>query len=180
MTWGGSGVVGPGVSTWYTEGDPLQLQLAAKTFWAAQANKIPNTVFVNVPNGGETITAEDGVLTGVWTEGTSQSTAGTYNGVWIAGTGARIVWGTAGVTNGRRVRGSTYIVPMGASQFDTDGSLVASVVTGLQTQAQAVIVALGDDFCVWSRPAPGRPGKVSTISDATVPDKASWLRTRRT
>jgi hypothetical protein len=182
IAWNGSPVTGGGVTTWYTEGDPLQLQLAAKTFFAGTLlSACPSGLQFVVPASGETIESSTGALTGGWTAGTAQTTSATGSSGYAAGVGTRVVWNTPGITRRRRVRGSTYLVPLVVSMYDTDGTIVNSVRTNLEAAAQAVIVALGDDFCVWSRNTSGASdGAIWTISSASVPDKVSWLRSRRT
>jgi hypothetical protein len=182
IAWSGSAVPGGGVSTWYTEGDPLQLQLAAKAFFGGSMNtRFPSSVTVTIPTSGETIESTTGTLTGGWTAGTGFTMTGAGTGPYAAGVGTRLVWETAGITRGRRVRGSTYLVPLNGSMFDSDGTLVASIQTALAAAAQQVVVSLGDDLVVWSRNTPGNAdGKAWTVSAGTCPDRTSWLRSRRT
>jgi hypothetical protein len=179
--WTGPGVVGGGLSTFYSEGDPLQLQLALKTFFSGTVmTALPSTVTITVPASGETLESTTGTLTGGWTAGTAQTTSGSSSAVYPAGVGCRVVWETAGVTRGRRVRGSTYLVPFAGNMYDLDGSILNSVRTSLQTAAEQVIVAMGDDMVVFSRPKGGAPGMIWTVQSAALPDKVSWLRSRRT
>jgi hypothetical protein len=175
-------VTGGGVSTFYTEGDPLQLQLAAKTFFAGTLlSAVPVGTTFTVPASGETLDSANGSLTGGWAAGTAQTTSATGSSGFAGGVGTRVVWETGQVVGGRRVRGSTYLVPLIVSMYDTDGTIVNSVRANLETAAQAMIVALGDDMVVWSRNTSGQSdGAISTISSARVPDKVSWLRSRRT
>lgn len=182
MAWNGSPVTGGGVSTFYTEGDPLQLQLAAKTFFSGTLlSAVPVGLTFTVPANGETLESSTGTLTGAWAEGTAQTTSGTSTNGYAAGVGTRIVWNTGQVVGGRRVRGSTYLVPLAGNFYDVDGTIVNSVRANLETAAQAMITALGDDMVVWSRNTAGlADGAISTISSASIPDKVSWLRSRRT
>jgi hypothetical protein len=170
------------VSTFYTEGDPLQLQLACKTFFAGTIlSACPVGLTFVVPAVGETIESTTGALTGAWAAGTAQTSSATSTAGYAAGVGARVVWNTAGITRRRRVRGATYLVPLVVPMYDVDGTIVNSVRTNLEAAANAMIVAMGDDFCVWSRNTSGlSDGAVWTITSTTVPDKVSWLRSRRT
>jgi hypothetical protein len=180
VAWTGTGVVGGGISTFYTEGDPLQLQLALKTFYASLSSRIPTTVTVTVPAAGETLESTTGLLTGAWAAGTPGTTTGASPDTFAAGVGTRVVWETAGITRGRHVRGATYLVPLRSAMFDSDGSINDTVRAAIQTAAQAVVVALGDDLVVWSRPIGGVGGMIWTVQGASVPDRVSWLRSRRT
>jgi len=182
VAWNGSPVTGGGVSTFYTEGDPLQLQLACKTFFAGTLlSACPVGITFSVPANGETLESTNGQLIDGWAEGTAQTTSATGSSGFAAGVGTRIVWNTGRVIGGRRVRGSTFLVPLVTSMYDSDGTIVNAVRTNLETAAQAIVVALGDDLVVWSRNTKGAAdGEISTISSASVPDKVSWLRSRRT
>jgi hypothetical protein len=181
VAWTGSGVTGGGLSTFYTEGAPLQLQLAIKDlFLGTVRTLVPTVCTMTVPAAGETFDSATGLLTGAWSEGTAQVIPGINNGNYAAGVGTRILWNTAGITRGRRVIGSTFIVPLGVSCYSADGSLNDSNRGDLATAAQGVVVALGDDMVVWSRPIGGAGGAIWTVNSGTVPDKVSWLRSRRT
>jgi hypothetical protein len=181
VAWTGSAVTGGGVSTFYTEGDPLVLQAAVKElFLGTGRTLIPNSAAVNIPSGGETLESTTGLLTGVWSGVAGTSIAGIGGDTYAAGVGARITWQTAGITRGRRVKGATYMVPLGTGVYSLDGTLDNSKRADLEAAAQQVVVACGDDLVVWSRPTPGDPGDIWTISAASVPDKVSWLRSRRT
>lgn len=179
--WTGAGVTGGGVSTFYTEGPPAALQAAIKTlFLGTVRTLLPTSVSVVIPASGETLESTTGVLTGTWSAGTAATVPGISGGNFAAGVGARIVWNTPGITRGRRVRGSTYIVPVAVGMYGADGTLTDSNRSDLQSAAHQVIVDCGDDFCVWSRPVGGSGGAIWTILSESVPDKVSWLRSRRT
>lgn len=181
--WAGPGVVGPGVSTFYfPAGGGAAGQAALKTFFTAIQSAFPNTAITwTFPAGGETINAANGALVGAWSGATPSSlTAAASNPDWLAGVGARIAWNTDAVSRGRRVRGSTFLVPLNGSASSSDGTIVNTYVTSLQTAATALVT--GADHTIWSRPsAPGlSDGGSSTVTSATVPDRVSWLRSRRT
>ena len=44
----------------------------------------------------------------------------------------------------------------------------------------ALMGASSPDQKVWSRPEGGTPGQSSTVTNGSVPDRVSWLRSRRT
>ena len=103
-------------------------------------------------------------------------TSGSYSAV----SGAVCHWLTSEVKNGRRVRGRNFLVPLGASSYDTDGSLHTTALTAIQTAADA-LVAASPDLVVWSRPsiAGATDGSAHPVTGARVPDMAAVLRSRR-
>jgi hypothetical protein len=48
--------------------------------------------------------------------------------VYVAGVGARIVWQTGNIRRRRKVQGSTFLVPLESTTFDTNGLVASSVV----------------------------------------------------
>jgi hypothetical protein len=166
------------------------LTAGLRTFFTAVQSAFPNlAVTWDFPNHGEVIDEDDGELAGSWTGGTASSViAGSPNATWVQGVGARIVWNTGAVTRGRAVRGSTFMVPLQTSAYESAGALVGSFVTIFNGAAPALI-ASDPNFCVWSRPVFDRSGPVpvlvhngshAPITSGTVPDRVSWLRSRRT
>lgn len=182
VAWSGSAVVGPGVSTFYTTGDGASLQAALRTFFTAIQTAFPNLKGDwTFPSGGEIIDSATGELTGAWTGGTPATIPwASSNAVWASGVGARVRWETGAFARGRRVRGSTFLVPLNISAYDADGTIVGVFVTQIQTAANALVAAV-PELTVWSRPtAAGGDGGTATVTSAIVPDKVSWLRSRRT
>jgi len=181
VVWSGSGVVGPGVSTFYfvsaATGFPTDLQ----TFFQAIKAALPSSVTVSVPNTGDTIDETTGALVGVWTDSGGSSTVGTSSTLFAGGVGMRCRWITAGIHRGRRVIGSTFIAPMQSASFSTDGTPDAGSVTLLQTAASALVSSSAGDMVIWSKPQPpaGSDGESNVVLSALVPDKTSWLRSRR-
>lgn len=178
--WSGNGVVGGGVSTFYAEADgSQQLPVAINELFSAVKSLMPSGCTVTVPNGGDLIDEATGDLTGTW--GTSITTAhvGTGTDVWAAGVGARVVWDTGAVRNGRRVRGSTFIVPLTSVAYASDGTLGINGVGFLQDGVTAFLAQITDGGRVWSRPTPTSAGASVPITGGRVPDKVSWLRSRR-
>ena len=84
------------------------------------------------------------------------------------------------MTNNRRVRGSTFVVPLHGSSYDVDGTLTSSVASGLASNASTFVAATQSDFVIWTRPRPGVVGKSSGVTGSSAPDKISTLRSRRT
>lgn len=178
--WSGSSVVGPGVSTFYFNEAASGFIADLTTFFQALQNFIPLTTQIRVLSSGDLIDVATGALSGTWSDGVNGTANGAGTGTYAQGVGARIRWATGGITNGRRVRGSTYIVPIISTQFDGSSGLQTSLVTNITNAANALLTAQLGDLTVYTRPAPSHPGAAHPVTSADVPDKVSWLRTRRT
>jgi len=176
-------LVGPAVSTFYTSGSGASLATALQTFFTSVQSAFPNaSVSWDFPAGGEIIDSASGHLVGAWSGGSAVTiTAAAPGSGWASGVGTRIVWNTAGVVNFRRVRGSTFMVPLGIGAYDSDGTIVSGTLTVLRNASAALLTSV-PTLSVWSRPPKGQDfgGGVNPITSATVPDKVSWLRSRRT
>jgi hypothetical protein len=189
--WTGPAVVGPGVSTFYTSSAAgTALATGLYTFFQNVTSAFPNLAITwDIPNHGEVIDDATGELAGSWTGGTARSSiAASPNATWVSGVGARMVWTTGAVTRGRAVRGSTFLVPLQTSAYESAGMIVGSFLTLFNAQA-ALLIAADPQFCVWERPVFDRSGPVpvrthdgghAAITSGAVPDRVSWLRSRRT
>ena len=177
----GGGVVGGGLTTFYVDeltGLPDPADFGA--FFDSLKGLIPDQVNFNVPSTGDTIDAATGQLMGTWTNGTPQNVGGTSGADFAAGVGARIVWETGVVRGGRRVRGSTFIVPLASTNLDPDGTWNPTAVTVPIKAAADVLLGRAVPPVVWSRPRTGLGGASVGITSSRVPVQVSWLRSRRT
>jgi len=177
--WSGAPVVGPGLSTFYFSEDGEGWATALSDFWQDVDAYLPIGVTVTVPSTGDLIDVATGELTGTWSEAASGPGVGAGFGAYPAGVGARAVWDTSGIVGGRRVRGSTFFCPLVNSCFGTDGTLDPTFLTNFGGFVDTLWNSLTYDMGIWSRPVPGRAGAFSTVVGASVPDKVSWLRSRR-
>lgn len=179
----GSGVTGPGLATFYFGAAATSQSDDVHAFYDAIKGNIPSNVTFFVPAGGDIITQETGVLSGTWNEpGTGGSVAGTFAGDYVQGVGVRVVWRTTGIYRGRRVKGSTFLVPIGGALFGTTG-LLDPATQAILVGAANTLVAAQPTMRIWSRPndtAPATAGISSSIDSAEVPFSPSWLRSRRT
>lgn len=178
VAWSGPGVAGPGLSTFYTVNgtmDPSDFV----TFFTAIAGLLPDDVQLTIPSAGDNITEIGGAITGGWTAPGGGVVNGSSSSVFALGTGARIVWDTAGIRNGRHVRGVTYLAPLVTAAFDTSGRLAASAQTTLTNAANALRTALGGNLVVWSRPKGVQAGIQSAVTGVIVPETPTSLRSRR-
>lgn len=112
---------------------------------------------------------------------------GTASGGYAGGAGLKVNWNTGIIRNGRRVRGSTYIVPAAAICFSTTGTVVPGTATLVNTAASTLLAALDlgvVDMVVWSRPlivggTVTRTGAVSLVASGSCSSKSAILRGRR-
>lgn len=176
----GSAVVGPSSASFFTTGQPLDFQLPLKALWTALKSSMPSSCTITVPAVGETFDDATGQLIELWTAGTPMVANGGGNEAFARGVGGRLVWNTNGLTNNRRVRGSTFVVPLVAGAYDTDGTLSNAMLSGWNTVVETFVAATSTDFSIWTRPINGAGGKSSGVTGFAIPDKIATLRSRRT
>lgn len=168
------------MSTFYTEGDGAGLAAAVRTFFSTCKDAIKSGVTWSFPSGDVILDSSTGAVTGVWTGGALANVTSNGNAAFASGVGMRVVWETAGHTNNRRVRGSTYLVPLDINGYQTDGSITDATVTTVTTAANGLRTVVGSTPCIWHRPVDGANGVSHPVTAVTVPDKVTWLRSRRT
>lgn len=177
----------PGYTSWYGEAgsdaaaSAGALSTRMRAFFNSLAAFIPSGVEVKVQRLYQVLEASNGVLL---SEGNVASdpavVVGTNSGNYAGSSGAAINWETGTFNaNGRRIRGRTYLVPLGPSSLDNDGTISPALVTGLTAAGAAALGGTGS-LGVWTRPsAGGSDGAFTVASTATVKDKSAVLRSRR-
>jgi len=167
-----------------TQADADDVATKLGTFKTSLRNHIPGTVSLQRLSDVEEINENTGKLIGVW--GTSSDTAATgalpSTEKWAAPVGAVISWSTAGIRNNRRVRGRTFLVPLGSSVFDTDGTIASTPYNGINALAAALRGgASSTQFAIYARPtAPeATDGEAWPVLAHRVPDMAAVLTSRR-
>lgn len=159
---------------------PDQCHEAVHTFFTAIASRLPGVVRLRVDPNVERLDEASGEIVAFELATDRPVISGTTTGNFSSATGACITWMTAGVRNGRRIRGRTFLVPLASAAYDTDGTLNPTARTNIETAAQA----LNDDFgglVVFSRPSgPGATdGQAALVTGVRVTDKTAILRSRR-
>lgn len=176
----------PGYSNFFFTGDGSGGQAEESRsrvvgLWNAINTELPNDVTLRTDPEVAVIDEATGMTTGFITIDTpaTPSTGGDSTG-YSAASGAVINWLTAGVRNGRRVRGRTFIVPLGGGAYQSDGTLTADALDALQAGAESIIGdAFDSGFGVWSRPANGSGGLFFEANGHRILDRVSVLRSRR-
>jgi hypothetical protein len=179
VQWNGSGVTGQGLSVLYFRSAATSVA-PVTSFFSSIANKVPAEVSWTIPGEGDVLDEATGTILSGWAlPGGGQVQAAGTDTRYSAGVGARAVFGTADVVAGRRVKGSMFLVPLEGYCYANDGTLDATNASQIQTALNTLQAT--DLLVVWSRPvAGGRSGSLHTITSMTLPDKVSWLRSRRT
>lgn len=177
VLWGGLPGM-PGYSLLYglSSADPTG---ALSTFFGAIKAAFPPGLQWSIPPSGDTLDDATGALTGSWSGTGASVVTSTGTGIYAAGAGAWVTWGTAGIVNGRRLKARTFLCPLKGTAFDLNGTIDNTILTTLQTAASTL--ASAGVLVAWHRPSPTAPsgGSSSLITTATVPDQATSLRSRR-
>lgn len=171
--------MGSGVATHYFTGLTADAQQAVKDFWSACASHMAGYVNIKVPNVADVLDETDGTLLNTTVQGTEGNFVGGGTGAYPGGVGACINWTTAGIVAGKRVRGRTFVVPLAASVFDTDGTLSSATVGALSTAAADLITDVGSELVIWSRPRVGLDGSVHPVVAGSCADRVAWLQSRK-
>lgn len=189
------GITGTGYTNHYfIHSDPpstgaLDAATNVKAFWEAVKVLIPTGISLQIQNAVRVLEDTDGSLDSIIDIAAPAVTAGSGAGVYAKPVGACVDWLTTTVHGTRRMEGRTFIVPLFASAWQSDGTLLDAYRTTIQTAASALIAASGPTFCVWGRPRladathvppiTARAGTSGAVVSSRVPDKAAVLRSRR-
>ena len=171
----------PGYSNFYwNEAVPSAEVASLKSFFEAIKTLIAGGAVLTYPSSVDVIDETTGNITSSTPITQQTPTTATGSGAFSGASGAVVHWITDGFVGGRRVRGRTFLVPLTGGSFDTNGSILTSALTTLQTAASALVTATTPAMSVWRRPTAFTAGSVHTVSSAVVPDLAAVLRSRRT
>lgn len=181
VTWTGTPVVGTGLSTFYfLETASSGASGSVKAFFTAVKATFPSGITWTIPASYDAIDAATGtLLSGGSFTGSGTETSGTVGSNFTQGAGGRVVWNTNGIFRGRRVRGSTFMCPL-VHDYWEGASAISSVATGNWASAAAALIAAEPTLAIYSRHVGGTAGAGNVVTSATIPDKTSWLRSRRT
>lgn len=168
---------GPGVSTMFFL-DVATAVASVHTFWTDLVGQFPDDVHIQVENSGDIIDDATGDLTGAWSADAVASVNGSSGGVYSAPSGAVVDWLTETITDHRRLRGRTFLVPVISDVYASDGTLDSGHMATILAAAEALVAAQSTSFVIWHRGS-GSDGSNGLITAARVPDMAAVLRSRR-
>ena len=127
-----------------------------------------------------------GTIHAYWSASPAAAAVGASAGEYAAGSGACVNWYTDGVRNGRRVRGRTFLVPLGSNGMSNNGTLSDARLAVWRAATASFIDGGGGAarIVVWARPTviSGEPlpdGGAYDVVAYTINDKAAQLRSRR-
>ena len=133
-----SGFTGaPGLSTFYALDGSLATG-AIHDFFDACAGFIPSDVHIDVDGSGDEIDVATGALTGVWTGVAPATVVGADSNTYAAPAGAGARWTTDTFSDGSRVRGFTYLVPLGPDAFAAGGFVAGGIAADITTAGLAL------------------------------------------
>jgi hypothetical protein len=185
-TWSG-GKIGTGFTNMFFTGGISTPQLCADTVrtffntaYSTAGGALPTGISIAFPSGVDELDPANGELVTTLPVTQPASISGSDSGVYAAIAGACITWMTQGVITGKRVRGRTFLVPVGANYLQNDGSLSTLAVSNINTAANALIAA-APEFCIWRRPTSKLAGNgVShAVLASRLQDKTAFLSSRR-
>lgn len=183
----------PGYSTFYStvsdqeQHDPTVAPLTIREAFTNLLPILPDDVQLRVSSEAEILEDTTGELVAV--EGISPAVPalnGTGAATYSAPSGAAVEWRTAGLRRGRRVRGRTFLVPLGSNAYQEDGSLTPIALLAINGFIDEMVATDGAALMVWSRPvrnpdtgAIEEEGEAFRIWSGTVRDRVAVLRSRR-
>lgn len=157
-----------------------------RAFWDAVKAQIPNNVTLTVSPVVDVYSIISGTLVGSHVAGTPPTAVvGTSSGQFAMANGIKLNLLTNEIRNGRRVRGAIFVVPIGFTAFNSDGTVDAATVTLFNTAAATMLGAFTTDnvqLAVWSRPQTlpvPRDGAASPVATVQTHTKGAVLRGRR-
>lgn len=151
---------------------------ALNTFWnSIRVLQSTGTVY-RIDEVGRELDTATGVLTGAWAEGTVYNQAGSSGSVPVPDAAMMLIqWRTGNITNGRFVRGRTFVPGLGIGQT-TGGNVIPSAITTANAAATALIGSAAKLY-VWHRPVAGSGGGNVLVTQATIWSEFAVLRRRR-
>lgn len=160
--------------------DILATADAAHDFFEDIASMLPTTVTITTQPVIEQINVATGILETVWAVSPAPGVVGGgMTGQGPSPAGACVSWQTGEVHDGRQVRGRTFLVPLGAAAFQSDGTLASGAVTAFNAAAVGLIGAPDTTFAIWARPKTDVPGEAFPAVTGTCRDQVAILRSRR-
>lgn len=162
---------------------------AVRAFWQAINAYLPNEITLTVSPVVDYYLTHNAQLAGSMSAATAPALVlGTSTGNYSMATGPKVNLNTGVILNGRRVRGSIYIVPGSGTTMGPAGMIDPAARTAINSAGATLMSSLssaGLKLGVWSRPIPvGKPngpreGEWSDVSVMETNEKLAVLRGRR-
>lgn len=162
---------------------------AMRKAWNAISTFLPDNVKLDVQPVVDVYTASDGELVGSYSAAVVPAqVSGGSAGTFSMASGVKVNLNTGQIRNGRRVRGSIFIVPAAGTAFTTDGLVLGTARTSMNTAFNTINADLAPSnmqAAVFSRPIPeGKPkgpraGGLTAVSAFETSEKGAILRGRR-
>lgn len=161
--------------------DPAPFVTAARTFMSDVSQVFPTLWSASVEPTVSIVSEGSGALVRYYTPTAAQRAPiqgilGNSFGAGVAG--AVVGWTTGEVVRARRVRGRTFLVPLSNQAYESDGTLLFTVITALQDAAQ-IFINSASGLAIYARPRLGVGGIAAVVLSARVNDKAAYLSSRR-
>lgn len=172
----------------FTAGLAASATNAMRNFWDAQKSLLPDELKLTVSPIVDVYNDSNGELVASFSSASVPAVvAGLSAGGYAGGVGYKVNWNTGVIRNGRRVRGSTFVVPAALTNFSATGTVAPATQGTVNTASQALIAALVSAGCpmvVWSRPlivekAVTRPGASAGVIGGATGAKSAIMRGRR-
>lgn len=151
-----------------------------RAFFQAISANLPSAVNIALQPQAVVIDEASGNMTGIVPFSAPAAVTGGGGGAYSAPVGAVVHWMTSNFSDGRLIRGRTFLVPLERDAYDTEGTLNDTIRGNFQTAADTLLNDLIENpLAVWSRPRAGSAGTSNVVTSAIVPDLAAILRSRR-
>lgn len=151
-------------------------------FLTAVRATLPSTAITALNPAVREIDDTNGNLVAFWASAPAAGAAGGLTGAYAAPAGACIAWSTNTVRNARRIRGRTFLVPLGGSAQGSDGTIDTAELTTITNAAIALRAASGASrLVIWGRPTTpiATDGVSAEVTSSNVLDKMAILTSRR-
>lgn len=180
-------VMGAAGGDWNPEGAQGAVN-AVRAFWESIRLWLPNELTLTVSPVVDSYDRATGALIASHIAATAPVVVtGDGSGNYAAGAGLKIAWETGQIRDGRRVKGTTYLVPA-VNVFTATGTIDATPKAQINTACATLLAALDTavtPMAVWSRPRPvsetlpARAGAAFEVSAGICSNKSAILRGRR-
>lgn len=176
----------PGYSNFFFAGggglisDAGQVANRVRSAFNELGNILPESVSIDIDPEVPVIDSDTGMTASIETIDPPGTVTGGASTAYSAASGGVVTWRTNDLRNGRRIMGRTFLVPLAAGAYESDGTLSTAGLTNLRGFADELTAGDFDsELGVWSRPVGGSGGVFATVTAYTVADKVAVLRSRR-